>query len=236
MWVAAIGCIVALTGCTTGGFDSLPAVPRPHTAELDRHGQQTAELDVVSGAATLSVAAAPLGGQLLRAWTPAGSGIRPDLVAAGSVQLFLDSTGHSGPAAVRVVLNSAVRWSLRFSGGASQTSVSLAKGMLGGADFTAGSSLITMSMPRPRGTVTVTLAGGASQVSLAVPAGVPARLRLDGGASTATIGGHTYTGLAGGTVLAAPGWAQAANRYDIDAPAGVSAITVSAAAAIASDG
>jgi hypothetical protein len=32
--------------------------------------------------------------------------------------------------------------------------------------------------------------------------------------------------VAGGTVLAAPGWAQAANRYDIEAPAGVSAITV----------
>jgi hypothetical protein len=98
-------------------------------------------------------------------------------------------------------------------GPTSQTSVSLAKGRLGGADFT----------------------GGASQVSLAVPAGVPARLRLDGGALAATIGGHTYTGVAGGTVLAAPGWAQAANRYDIEAPAGVSAITVASATATASD-
>jgi hypothetical protein len=53
-WVAAIGCIVALSGCTTGGFDSLPTVPRPHTAALDRHGQQTAELDVVSAAAAVA--------------------------------------------------------------------------------------------------------------------------------------------------------------------------------------
>jgi hypothetical protein len=91
--------------------------------------------------------------------------------------------------------------------------------------FAAGSSRITMRLPRPRGTVTIVLAGGASQVSLAAPAGVPARLQLDGGAATATLGGRTYTGIAGGTVLTAPGWASAADRYDIEAPAGVSMIS-----------
>ena len=83
-----------------------------------------------------------------------------------------------------------------------------------------------MQLPPPAGTVTVVLAGGASQVNLSLPAGVPARLRLDGGASSATIGGHTYTGVAGGTVLAMPGWDGAPSRYDIDAPACVSAISV----------
>jgi hypothetical protein len=72
----------------------------------------------------------------------------------------------------------------------------------------------------------VVLAGGASQVSLSIPAGVAARLRLDGGASSATIGNLAYTGVAGGTMLTMPGWASAPRRYDIDAPAGVSAISV----------
>lgn len=204
-----------------------PSGTLPHIAALARNGRLAADLDVVSGAATLSIGTAPLGGDLLRAWTPANSGSRPDLVDGSGVQLFLDSTGQPGPAAVRIVLNSAVTWRLRLSGGATQTSVSLGKGRLGGADFTAGSSLITMTMPRPHGTVTVELAGGASQVNLSLPAGVPARLQLDGGASTATIAGHTHTGLPAGTVLAAPGWAQAANRYEIDAPAGISTISVS---------
>ena len=35
-----------------------------------------------------------------------------------------------------------------------------------------------------------------------------------------------YTGVAGGTMLTMPGWASALRRYDIDAPAGVSAISV----------
>jgi hypothetical protein len=55
---------------------------------------------------------------------------------------------------------------------------------------------------------------------------VLARLRLDGGAASATIGGRSYTGVAGGTMLTMPGWASAPSRYDIDAPAGVSAISV----------
>jgi hypothetical protein len=55
---------------------------------------------------------------------------------------------------------------------------------------------------------------------------VPARLQLWGGASAATLGGQTYTGLGGGTVVAMPGWAGAANRYDVAAPAGVSDISV----------
>jgi hypothetical protein len=56
--------------------------------------------------------------------------------------------------------------------------------------------------------------------------GVAARLRLDGGASSATIGNLTYTGVTDGTMLTMPGWASAPRRYDIDAPAGVSAISV----------
>jgi hypothetical protein len=56
----------------------------------------------------------------------------------------------------------------------------------------------------------------------------PVLLRLDptGGAASATLAGQIHVGVAGGTVLAAPGWAQAASRYDIDAPADVSAISV----------
>ena len=83
-----------------------------------------------------------------------------------------------------------------------------------------------MTLPRPSGTATITLAGGAGQVSLTVPPGVPARLRLYGGASAATLFGGTHAGVPRGAVLSSPGWAQAANRYDIDAPAGVSDISV----------
>jgi hypothetical protein len=207
----------------TGTDARQPAVRAPHSVTLAAAGQQHATLAVVSGAATVTV----MPGDLARASTPANSQIRPQFVSAGGrVQLFLDSTGQGGPSAVTVRLSSAVTWQLEFSGGASQTVLSLGRGKVAGIDFTAGSSLIQMTLPRPAGTPVITLAGGASQATLTVPGGVPVRLRLYGGASSATLAGVTHTGLAGGTVLTPPGWAQAANRYDVDAPAGVSDIAV----------
>jgi hypothetical protein len=224
-WFAVGAGLMAVAACSSVAARPA-AADRPHTVTAARDGRERAELDVVSGAATVTISSARLGGELMRASTPANSGVAPDLVAGTTTQLFLDGTGRPGPAALRILLNSQVTWRLVFTGGASQMSVDLGAGRFGGADFAAGSALITMRLPEPEGTVTVVLAGGASQVSIGIPTGVAARLRLDGGAASATIGGHSYTGVAGGTMLTMPGWASAPRRYDIDAPAGVSAIAV----------
>ncbi|HEX4060991.1 MAG TPA: hypothetical protein VHY58_08210 [Streptosporangiaceae bacterium] len=223
---------VLVSGCSNGPLvvspSPEPSSPQPgsHVATAGLGLRHSAELDVVNGATSVSVSTARLGSELLRVSTPPDSGIRPDLVIGNSVQLYLDSAGGNGPAAVQVVLNSAVSWRLLFAGGANQTSADLSGGRFAGADFAAGSSLIALTLPRPAGTTTVQLAGGASQVSVGLPTGVPAQLRLLGGASSATLLGHTYTGIAGGTVLTSPGWSRARARYLIDAPAGVSAIDV----------
>lgn len=230
------GCAGA-AGAASSADRSAPWAGRaPHAVTLAAPalavgGRQEATLAIVSGAATVTVTAAAMPGKLLRASTPADSGIRPELVqSAGRVQLFLGGAAggrrEGGPDAVTVQLSSAISWQLQFSGGASQTILDLRNGKVAGIDFTAGSSLIQMVLPRPAGTATITLAGGASQVSMTMPAGVPARLQLGGGAATATLAGLTHTGIAGGTVLTGPGWAQAARRYDVLAPAGVSDIAV----------
>jgi hypothetical protein len=226
-WVAVGAGLLAAVACSPAA--ARPAATghdRPHAVTVAREGRDRMELDVVSGATTVAIGSARLGNELMRASTPAGSGVAPDLVVGDKVQLFLEGTDLPGPAALRIVLNSQVTWRLVFTGGASDMSVDLGAGRFGGADFAAGSALITMRLPEPDGTVTVVLAGGASQVSLSIPAGVAARLRLDGGAASATIGNLTYTGVAGGTMLTMPGWDSAPRRYDIDAAAGVSAISV----------
>jgi hypothetical protein len=200
----------------------------PHTVSVPLGGRQRAGLAVLSSATSITVAPGTRAGPLIAVTTPDAAGSVPVLaVSGGSVQLTLRDSraGGSGPAAVTVRLNPGVAWRLTLSGGASQTAVFLGTGRLRGADLTAGSSQVTMRLPRPRGTVRIVLAGGASQVRLTAPAGIPARLALDGGASTATLAGRTRAGLAGGTVLTAPGWARAANRYDVEAPAGVADIS-----------
>jgi hypothetical protein len=226
---ALAGCAGSAGASSAADQAALAASRTPHTASLAATGRKQATLAVVSGAATISVTTAAMPGKLLRVLTPADSGIRPELVeSAGRVQLFLgggDGAG-GGPSAVAIQLSSAETWQLQFSGGASETILNLGNGKVSAIDFTAGSSLIQMRLPRPAGTATITLAGGASQVSMTTPAGVPSRLQLDGGASTAMLGGVTHIGIAGGTVLTGPGWAQAASRYDVLAPAGVSDISV----------
>ena len=217
-------------------FSRTPAARQPdlgptsaaaHTASLAATGQRRATLALVSGAATITVSAAALPGTLVRAWTPTNADVRPQfLLSTGRAQLFLDATGQSGAGAISIQLNRDVTWQLQFTGGSNQTILSLADTKIASIDFTAGASLIQMTLPRPSGTAAITLAGGAGQVSLTVPRGVPTRLRLYGGASAATLGGVTHAGVGRGTVLSSPGWAQAANRYDINAPAGISDISV----------
>jgi hypothetical protein len=224
--------LVVLAGCGSPALltanERAAGTRHGSAVTLRADGARRSSLAVLTGAVSVTVSAAVMPGQLLRAWTPAGSGVRPRLVAVnGQVQLFTVGTGQGGgPDAVQVELSASVTWQLQFSGGSSETTLDLGGGHVSGIDFTAGSSLISMSLPRPARTVTITLAGGASQVLITAPAGVQERLRLYGGASQATLGGRTYTGLAGGTVLASPGWAGARSRYDVDAPAGVSMIAV----------
>jgi hypothetical protein len=228
----AAAALLALAGCAGPASANIGAVSalssrRADTARVADNGARSATLSVLSGAASVTVTATTMPGTLVRAWTPAGSGVRPELVAVnGTVQVYLGGTGQSGPDAVWIQVSSAVRWQLQLSGGASQTTIQMRNGRLGGIDFTAGSSLITAALPRPAGTVTLTLAGGASQLNISVPAGVPAELQLYGGASQAVLGGRAYSGIGGGTILTSQGWDSARNRYDLDATAGVSSVSV----------
>jgi hypothetical protein len=217
---------VALAGCATALAVS-HSRQTSHVATISFGGQRNGTLAVLSGAASVTITAGRLPGALARAWTPADSAIRPSLsLAGGTVRMTMTGTGHAGPDAVTVELSSDVRWRLRLSGGASEISVLLGNGRLAGVDFTAGVSLVRMTLPRPAGTVTITLGGGASEMNIYVPAGVPARLQLIGGAAQAVLAGQIHTGIAGGTVLTAPGWVSARDRYDLDATAGVSRVSV----------
>jgi len=228
--VAAVA-LASRSGTPTARLETGPQVggtsAAAHTASLAATGQRRATLALVSGAATVTVNAAALPGTLARASTPTNANVRPQFeLAADRAQLYLDATGQSGAGAISIDLSPAVTWQLQFTGGSNQTILNLADSKIASIDFTAGASLIQMTLPRPSGTATITLAGGAGQVSLTVPPGVPVRLRLYGGASAATLFGGTHAGVQRGAVLSSPGWAKAANRYDIDAPGGVSDISV----------
>src|SRR5580658_1147576 len=204
-----------------------------HVASMPVAGRTSATLEVTSGTPVLTIGVAKLGGALLRVSTPDYAPVRPVLSGSGPVVLSLDGTSPSGPApkgggyAVRVVLNSAVMWNLDLAGGTQRTAADLRGGRAGQITVTAGSDILDVTLPRPTGTTALRLAGGESQLLVSLPGGVPAQVTVGGGASFVMVDGQSLTGVSGGTVLTPPGWVSAASRFDIDATAGVSRLTVS---------
>lgn len=225
----------------TGYVAALPASALPGGPSAG----QVVTLVIVSGAPSVTVTAAPLGGTLVRAVTAGGYGARPALsVARGpaaggpgpgtdqatTIGVSLDPAaaagGPPGRAALALTLSTAVTWQLDFGGGTTQTIVSMAGGHVAGLAFGMGSATVRIALPRPDGTVALRLEGGASQLAVSVPAGVPARVTAAAGAARVSLGGAAWNGIAAGTVLTQPGWAAAAGRLDIDATSGVSQVTV----------
>ncbi|GAA1641952.1 hypothetical protein [Catellatospora bangladeshensis] len=200
---------------------------REHVAVAARGDRDAAALAVVGGATTVTVRAVDLGADLFRISTPPDSRLAPEVVESGGrFELHLAETGSTGPAAVEVLLDQRVRWDLRLSGGSTETLVDLGAGRLSALDFAAGSSRIEAVLPEPDGAVTVRMGGGANTFLVRVPQAVPVRVSAGGGAATVTVDGVRRSGIAGGTVFTPPGWADAADRYDVDATAGVSTLTV----------
>jgi hypothetical protein len=229
-----VAAAVAAAAAGAGGTAAALAGSSPsHVASVPTAGRTQADLKITSGTPILDISVARLGGTLLRASTPASAPVRPVLSGSGLIQLSLVGTapapGHGGGSgyAVRVVLNSAVTWNLDLAGGTQQTDVDLRGGKVGAIASTAGSDILDVSLPVPSGTVLFLLAGGASQLLVSLPGGVPAQVDAGAGAGSLSLDGQSLTGVAGGTVLTTSGWAAARSRFDIDATSGVSRLAVS---------
>ena len=230
--VAGAGSVAAgllLAACTSS---SAPAAPAPDTASLTAvAGRSSATLNVLTGTAILTIKTANFGagGSLLRVGTPPG-GPAPHLrdttaQPGGSTDVFLSAPGA---AQVTVTLNTAVAWQLNLGGGTARTSADLRGGQVTGIVITAGSDVINLALPRPRGDVRVQLAAGASQFLLSRPEGVPAQVIVNGGAGNVSLDGHDYVGVAAGAVFSTAGWGTGTASFDVDATAGADQVTVTA--------
>ena len=222
--------VVAVAAVAIGGTAlALTTASPSHVVSMSTSGRTSAALKVITGTPVLQVSVGKLGDTLLRVSTPDDAPVRP--VLSGSGLIVLSLTGAAGDRgsgyAVKVVLNSAVTWSLDLAGGTQRTEADLRGGKVGGIAVTAGSDILDVSLPRPAGTLPFLLAGGASQLLLSLPGGVPAQVTVGGGASFVSMDNHNLTGVAGGTVLTPPGWATATSRFYIDATSGFSRLTVS---------
>jgi hypothetical protein len=232
-WHITVPVLAAMVLGTAATSLALTTPSSAHVVALSSGGRTSAALEITSGTSVLEVSVAHLAGTLLRVSTPDNAPVRP--VLSGSAPIMLSLAGaaasgtedHGGAYAVKVVLNSAVVWSLDFAGGTQRTEADLRGAKVGGIAVTAGSDILDLSLPKPAGTLPFLLAGGVSQFVLSLPGGVPAQVTVGAGASQVSIDNQSLTGIAAGTVITPPGWATATSRFDIDATSGFSRLTVS---------
>jgi hypothetical protein len=190
------------------------------------HGRSGAYLTVGDAASRVDLRLAALPGLLYRISTPADSGLAPRVSGAGGrLRLRLPATGDDGPDTVTILLNRAVRWDIRLPAGAGEQRLDLSAGSVTRLDL-GSAGMLTVDLPRPLGTVPVTLRGAAGSVSVSAPARPPVRLRLLGGAGSVDTPWVRSNGALAGAVLADPRWAGVRDRYVLYAREPVGSLTV----------
>jgi hypothetical protein len=131
-----------------------------------------------------------------------------------------------GRTSASVTLHPSVKWSIEIRDGVSRWDGDLRNLELSGIEVRGGVNNVDLRLPRPTGTATVRVSGGASHLTLRRPAGVPARVHIGGGASKLELD-RQYLGAVGGPVrLETPDYLNADDRYDLEIGGGASKITV----------
>lgn len=222
--LAGIGFARGRDGDSSAGPHRAPA---PHRVQVARDGVTAATLHVVGGTDSLTITDADLGGDLAGAQTPDGARVVPVVQTSGSTVTVGTRDARNpqgGPAALSIRLDRSVAWTIRTDGGSSQLRVHLQSAHLNALAVDAGVSTLDLDLLRPRGLTDVHVSGGASLVQVHLPTGTAARFTFSGGAGSATVGQDRRQGLAGGTVIAAPGWPSAQDRLDVHLDSGIGSL------------
>jgi hypothetical protein len=125
-----------------------------------------------------------------------------------------------------VTLNPAIPWQIEFHGGLSRLDADLSVLELGSFEVTGGASGVAVTLPRPSGTVSVRVSGGASDVSIHRPEGVAAGIRVGRGVSKLAFDEQRFGAIGGETRLQTIDYDGAADRYDLEVTGGASELSI----------
>jgi hypothetical protein len=125
-----------------------------------------------------------------------------------------------------VKLNAAIPWQIEFHRGLSRLDADLSVLELGSFEITGGVSGVELTLPRPSGTVSVRVSGGASDVSIHRPEGVAARISVGRGASKLAFDEQRFGAIGGETRLQTNDYDGATDRYDVEVTGGASKLSV----------
>ncbi|HEX6348512.1 MAG TPA: DUF5668 domain-containing protein [Candidatus Dormibacteraeota bacterium] len=134
--------------------------------------------------------------------------------------------GSAGPRSLDMTLNRGLPWTLELNGGGFSADLDLHDGSLKGISISGGGIDLKARLPAPHGTVPITISGGGVSVDLHRPAGAEARVRVNGGGSDIDADGSHRSALAGESEWSSPGYAGAADRYDVTVTGGGTHVSI----------
>jgi hypothetical protein len=185
-----------------------------------------ATFELLAATDRVNLRIADLGEDLYRISSPEGAGIKPSAEVREDrlrVDVTRDDAGTGGE--VEVLLAAKVRWTIRFSGYSAERIVDLSAGRIKGIEMVGGTRRAEMVLADAAGTVPLKITGGVEELILRAPTGSPVRIKVGGGAGTVTAGSRTLRDVAPGSTLTPKDWTTG-NRYDVDAIAPVTLLTV----------
>jgi len=119
-----------------------------------------------------------------------------------------------------------IPWQLAIHGGAARLRGELRDVTLRGIEIDGGVADVVLELPVPIARVPIRIAGGASQLTISRPAGVPVRLEIHGGASRLALDSQRLGAVGGDTVLESGDAEKQGGRYDIVVSGGASGLVV----------
>lgn len=218
----AYGDPAALTPSPSG--PAAPTAGQRVTAPLG--SAKTRLLEITGTSAVLHVRSANLG-DLLYNIAAVDSSAVPKLVnTARGPRLELVRTGVAGTVGADIQINAKVSWTVRLTGWSAEQNVDMRAGGLARLDLAGGTPRAQLQLPKPKGTVLLSITGAVTDLNVLAGTGTPVRLRLGKGADVATIDGTKYGAVKIGKALASTGWKSARNRYDVTTSATVGSVSV----------
>lgn len=128
-----------------------------------------------------------------------------------------------------VTLSTALPWNVEIVGGANKVTGDLTAIDLSSFDVVGGADSLRLSLGRPRGLVAVRVIGGANKVRIDRPAGVPARLKVDGGAAGIELDRQRLGATAGHIVLESGMSKDATDLVEVEVTGGIASLKVAEA-------
>jgi hypothetical protein len=130
------------------------------------------------------------------------------------------------PTRGEIILSGLVPWVIEGAFGMSDVMADLEDLDLRSMEISGGASAIEVRLPRPNEPTRVRIGGGASDVELIRPAGVPVRVRIGSGVSNLAIDDFRVASAGGKTDWRSPDYDQVEGRYDVEIGAGASNVTI----------